>query len=234
MARGYVSLQYPSCTVRSHALDIIRIPDTNPTKGDVALVKASNGTVLRKVADDPEWQKIREEGDRRRQEAAAIRPKKQGPSRKRPRMEMTSNHNNQDGLSELPIPDLPMVPHDELRPVPERQAMNFDKAISHEEPHRPSGPSMPAPRLPSQQHEVSHLIFCTSPLDIFSLDFQCAPSVSPPKNPQRAPLLPPTHDLRRAPSIPASQDRRRAPSIPPPGWYQYPPQPGPSRPHQHV
>ena len=149
-------MQYPLCTVRSHTLDIIRIPDTNPTKGDVALVKASNGTVLRKVTDDPEWQKIRE-GDHRRQEAAAIRPKKQGPSRKQPRTEMMSNHNNQDGLSELPIPDLPMILHDELRPVPERQATNFDKAISHEEPHRPLGPSMPALRLPSQQHEVSHI-----------------------------------------------------------------------------
>ena len=61
--------------------DIIHIPDTSPTKGDVALVKASNGTVLRKVADDPEWQKIREEGEHRHEEAAAIRPKK-GPSHK--------------------------------------------------------------------------------------------------------------------------------------------------------
>ena len=27
-----------SCTARSHTLDIVRIPDTNPIKGDVALV----------------------------------------------------------------------------------------------------------------------------------------------------------------------------------------------------
>ena len=38
-----------SCTAHSHTLDIIRIPDTNPIKGDMALIKASDGTVLRKI-----------------------------------------------------------------------------------------------------------------------------------------------------------------------------------------
>ena len=60
-------------------LTYFHIPDMSPTKGDVALIRASNGTVLRKVADDPKWQKIFQEGDHRCQEAAAARPKKHGP-----------------------------------------------------------------------------------------------------------------------------------------------------------
>lgn len=144
--------------------DIIRIPDTSPTKGDVALVKASNGTVLRKVADDPEWQKIREEGERRREEAAAIRPKK-GPSRKRPRTEVASSRNDQDDLGEPPLPDPPVRAQDKLPPLPEHQATNFDDPASHGESHRSPGPSMPTPRLPSQPHKVSS-IFLTS-LNIF-------------------------------------------------------------------
>ena len=46
-------LQYRLCTSTHMFSDIIHIPDTSPTKGDVALVKALNGTVLRKVTDDP-------------------------------------------------------------------------------------------------------------------------------------------------------------------------------------
>ena len=155
MARGYISLQYFRVLSTYMLLDIICIPDTNPTKGDVALVKASNGTVLRKVADDPEWQKIREEGDRRREEAAAMRPKKQGPSRKRPRTKMTSSHNNQDGSNEPPLPD--SLLRDEPLPLPERHAPNSEEDVPHEEPHRLLGPSMPTVGLPSQQHEVSRI-----------------------------------------------------------------------------
>ena len=94
--------------------DIICIPDTSPTKGDVALIRASDGMVLCKVADDPEWQKIREEGDRRHEESAAARPKKHVP-RKQPRTEITSN--NQGELGGAPLPGLPTVPHDQPSPV---------------------------------------------------------------------------------------------------------------------
>ena len=91
--------------------EIIHILDMNPTKGNVALIRAADGTVLHMVADDPEWQKIRQDGEHRRQEVANAQPKKHGPSHKQPRMETTNRSNNQDGV-EL-APDLPMVPHEE-------------------------------------------------------------------------------------------------------------------------
>ncbi|KAI5997846.1 hypothetical protein F5J12DRAFT_785061 [Pisolithus orientalis] len=43
--------------------DVISIGDAHPLKGEIALVKAPDGTVLCKVSDDPEWQKSHEEGD---------------------------------------------------------------------------------------------------------------------------------------------------------------------------
>ena len=123
-----------------------------------------SGTVLCKVADDPEWQKIREEGEHRHEEAAAIRLKK-GPSRKRPRTEVTSSRNDQDDLGEPPLPDPPVRAQDKLPPLPEHQATNFDDAASHGESHCSPGPSMPTPQLSSQPHKVSS-IFLTS-LNIF-------------------------------------------------------------------
>ena len=108
------------CVLSAHILpDIIHIPDTSPTKGDVALIRASNGTVLCKVADDPEWQIICQEGDRRCQEAAAARLKKHGPSCKRPCTETMSSGNTPEGLGGPLLPDLPMVPPP-VSPVRER------------------------------------------------------------------------------------------------------------------
>ncbi|KAI5992361.1 hypothetical protein F5J12DRAFT_786156 [Pisolithus orientalis] len=43
--------------------DIISIGDAHPLKGEIALVKAPDGTVLCKVSDDPEWQKSHKEGN---------------------------------------------------------------------------------------------------------------------------------------------------------------------------
>ncbi|KAI6003566.1 hypothetical protein EDC04DRAFT_2611682 [Pisolithus marmoratus] len=47
-----------------------QLSDNNPLLGDVPLVKAADGTVLRKVSDDPEWQKSRQERDRQQQQDA--------------------------------------------------------------------------------------------------------------------------------------------------------------------
>ncbi|KIM69867.1 hypothetical protein SCLCIDRAFT_18906 [Scleroderma citrinum Foug A] len=169
--------------------------------------------VLHKVADDPKWQKICQEGDCRHQEAAAARLKKHGPSHKHPHTETMNSGNTPEGLGGPLLPDLPMVPPP-VSPVHER----MNALISPEESHCPSAPSMPAPQLPSRQHE----------------DFRHAPSIPPHQNPHHAPLVPPTHDLQQVPSIPPSQDPHRTPSIPPPpGWHQYPPQPGPLRPHHN-
>ncbi|KIM60963.1 hypothetical protein SCLCIDRAFT_26285 [Scleroderma citrinum Foug A] len=73
--------------------EIIRISDMNPTKGNVALVRAADGTVLHMVADDPEWQKIHQDGEHRHQEVANAQPKKHSPSCKRPHMETTNRSN---------------------------------------------------------------------------------------------------------------------------------------------
>ena len=103
------------CVLSTHMLsDIICIPDTSPTKGDVALIRASDGTVLRKVADDPEWQKNCEEGDHRHEESAAARLKKHVPC-KQPCTETMSN--NQGELGGAPLPGLPTVPRDQPSPV---------------------------------------------------------------------------------------------------------------------
>ena len=88
--------------------EIIHILDMNPTKGNVALIRATDGTVLHMVADDPKWQKIHQDGEHQRQEVANAQPKKHGPFCKWPHMETTNRSNNQDGV-EL-APDLPMVP----------------------------------------------------------------------------------------------------------------------------
>ena len=88
--------------------DIICIPDMSPTKGNVALIRASNGMVLHNVADDPEWQKICQ-GDHRCQEAAAARLKKHGPSCKHPHTEMMSSGNTPEGLGGPLLPNLSMV-----------------------------------------------------------------------------------------------------------------------------
>ncbi|KIM60173.1 hypothetical protein SCLCIDRAFT_26819 [Scleroderma citrinum Foug A] len=75
----------PEIEIKLLHKEIIHILDTNPMKGDVAIVRAMDGTVLRKVADDPEWQKVFQEGEEICQELAATQ-KKHGtsslPSRK--------------------------------------------------------------------------------------------------------------------------------------------------------
>ncbi|KAI6037648.1 hypothetical protein EDC04DRAFT_2604564 [Pisolithus marmoratus] len=60
----------PEIEIKCWSQDIINISDNNPLSGDVPLVKAADGTVLRKVSDDPEWQKSCQERDRQQQQDA--------------------------------------------------------------------------------------------------------------------------------------------------------------------
>ncbi|KAI6140793.1 hypothetical protein BKA82DRAFT_4019030 [Pisolithus tinctorius] len=71
----------PEVEIKPWNEDVISIRDVHPLKGEIALVKAPDGTVLRKVSDDPEWQKSREEED----------PAESHFHRKRPRVEVTDN-----------------------------------------------------------------------------------------------------------------------------------------------
>ncbi|KIM56830.1 hypothetical protein SCLCIDRAFT_29258 [Scleroderma citrinum Foug A] len=102
----------PEIEIKLWHKEIICIPDTNPMKGDVAIFRAMDGTVLGKIADDPEWQKVFQEGEEICQELAATQ-KKHGtsspPSCKRLQTETT----NKNGEGQQP-PDLPMVPQDGL------------------------------------------------------------------------------------------------------------------------
>ncbi|KIN95943.1 hypothetical protein M404DRAFT_33749 [Pisolithus tinctorius Marx 270] len=47
--------------------EVIDILDTDPLKGDIALVKATDGTVLQQISDDAEWQKSLKKMDHQQQ-----------------------------------------------------------------------------------------------------------------------------------------------------------------------
>ncbi|KAI6149322.1 hypothetical protein BKA82DRAFT_4013944 [Pisolithus tinctorius] len=77
--------------------EVIDILDADPLKGEIVLVKATDGTVLRQISDDPEWQKSLKETDRQQQGMEVLRqpqPRPQQqlpfPSRKRPRVEASN------------------------------------------------------------------------------------------------------------------------------------------------
>ncbi|KIO05535.1 hypothetical protein M404DRAFT_25246 [Pisolithus tinctorius Marx 270] len=80
-------------------VEVIDILDADPLKGEIALVKATDGTVLRQISDDPEWQKSLKEMDHQQQGTEVLRPPQPRPqqqlpfpSRKQPRVE-ASNRN---------------------------------------------------------------------------------------------------------------------------------------------
>ncbi|KAI6013849.1 hypothetical protein EDC04DRAFT_2904430 [Pisolithus marmoratus] len=83
----------PEIEIKCWSQDIINISDNNPLSGDIPLVKAADGTVLRKVSDDPEWQKSRQERDRQQQQDAEVRRQRKllFPSCKRPRVEVSND-----------------------------------------------------------------------------------------------------------------------------------------------
>ncbi|KAI6008933.1 hypothetical protein F5J12DRAFT_892080 [Pisolithus orientalis] len=53
--------------------EVIDILDADPLKGEIALVKATNGTVLWQISDDPEWQKSLKEMDHQQQGMEVLR-----------------------------------------------------------------------------------------------------------------------------------------------------------------
>ncbi|KAI5985259.1 hypothetical protein EDD15DRAFT_2374303 [Pisolithus albus] len=85
----------PEIEIRCWNQDVINISDENPLKGEVPLVKAADGTILRKISDDPEWQKSRQERDCHQQDTEVRRQRQLPfPSRKRPRLEVSNDDND--------------------------------------------------------------------------------------------------------------------------------------------
>ncbi|KAI6142468.1 hypothetical protein BKA82DRAFT_28372 [Pisolithus tinctorius] len=80
----------PEVEIKPWNEDVISIRDVHPLKGEITLVKAPDGTVLRKVSDDPEWQKSREEEDPG-MAAHHAQSRIPFPSHKRPHVEVTDN-----------------------------------------------------------------------------------------------------------------------------------------------
>ncbi|KAI6011931.1 hypothetical protein PISMIDRAFT_17530 [Pisolithus microcarpus 441] len=77
----------PEIEIRPWNQDVIKMSESPNLKGEIPLVKAADGVVLRKVSDDPSWQKKTREGEDTRHEGR-VDPLQQCqlpfPSRKQP------------------------------------------------------------------------------------------------------------------------------------------------------
>ncbi|KAI6011926.1 hypothetical protein BKA83DRAFT_4501426 [Pisolithus microcarpus] len=117
----------PEIEIKCWNQDIINTLDANPLKGEVPLVKATDGTILRKISDDPEWQKSRQEEDRQRQDT------------EQPRMEVS----NDDTTTEVLQPGHQEAPREERRNTrPIARDSHRDPSAVPTRPHtREPGPS---------------------------------------------------------------------------------------------
>ncbi|KAI6039180.1 hypothetical protein EDC04DRAFT_2603416 [Pisolithus marmoratus] len=104
----------PEIEIRPWSQDVISMLESHHLKGEIPLVKAADGTVLRKVSDDPSWQKSCEEEDGR--QGDPVDPPQQCqlpfPSHKRCRMEVT---NDDTTRQEAAHSEHQMIPRDEGR-----------------------------------------------------------------------------------------------------------------------
>ncbi|KAI6010297.1 hypothetical protein BKA83DRAFT_4132797 [Pisolithus microcarpus] len=84
----------PEIEIRPWNQDVIKMSESPNLKGEIPLVKAADGVVLRKVSDDPSWQKKTREGEDTRHEGRVDPPQQcqlPFPSRKRPRAEASND-----------------------------------------------------------------------------------------------------------------------------------------------
>ncbi|KAI6127045.1 hypothetical protein F5141DRAFT_1060665 [Pisolithus sp. B1] len=82
----------PEIEIKCWNQDIIDIPDENPLKSKVPLIKAADGTILQKISDDPEWQKSCQERDHQWQDTEAHwQCQLPFPLCKQPHVEMLNN-----------------------------------------------------------------------------------------------------------------------------------------------
>ncbi|KAI6127248.1 hypothetical protein F5141DRAFT_1060825 [Pisolithus sp. B1] len=81
----------PKIEIKCWNQDIIDIPDENPLKSEIPIVKAANGTILWKILDD-EWQKSCQERDCQQQDTEAHwQCQLPFPSHKQPHVETSKN-----------------------------------------------------------------------------------------------------------------------------------------------
>ncbi|KAI6006264.1 hypothetical protein F5J12DRAFT_783037 [Pisolithus orientalis] len=79
------------------------ILDADPLKGEIALVKATHGTVLQQISDDPEWQKSLKEMDHWQQGTEDVCPIMQDLHHD-PSTIPSNVHTREPGPSEPPVP----------------------------------------------------------------------------------------------------------------------------------
>ncbi|KAI6023188.1 hypothetical protein BKA83DRAFT_4125836 [Pisolithus microcarpus] len=127
----------PEIEIKCWNQDIINTSDANPLKGEVPLVKAADGTILRKISDDPEWQKYRQEEDHQRQDTEVQRQRQLPfPSCKRPRMEVS----NDDTTTEPGHQEAPREERRNTRPIA-RDSCHDPSAVPTRPHTREPGPS---------------------------------------------------------------------------------------------
>ncbi|KIK15231.1 hypothetical protein PISMIDRAFT_16663 [Pisolithus microcarpus 441] len=84
----------PEIEIRPWNQDVIKMLESPNLKGEIPLVKAADGVVLRKVSDDPSWQKKTREGEDTRHKGRVDPPQQHQlpfPSHKRPRAEVSND-----------------------------------------------------------------------------------------------------------------------------------------------
>ncbi|KAI6143420.1 hypothetical protein BKA82DRAFT_4359995 [Pisolithus tinctorius] len=149
--------------------EVIDILDADPLKGEIALIKATDGTVLRQISDDPEWQKSLKETDRQQQGTEVLRqpqpqPQQQlpFPSQKRPHMEASNRDTIGPQALQSDRRTAPCDQRQDVRPIAQdsrRDPSTIPSNVHTREPG-PSEPPAPALRygdlhrdnLPSRPH----------------------------------------------------------------------------------
>ncbi|KAI5999921.1 hypothetical protein EDD15DRAFT_2193428 [Pisolithus albus] len=101
----------PEIEIKCWNQDIINTSDANPLKGEVPLVKAADGTILWKISDDPEWQKSRQEEDRRQQDTDVQRHL------------VTKRHHVKKGRIPAPLHGIHVVTHLQFQPAPTLESL---------------------------------------------------------------------------------------------------------------
>ncbi|KAI6024399.1 hypothetical protein EDC04DRAFT_2606487 [Pisolithus marmoratus] len=140
----------PEIEIRPWSQDIISMSESHHLKGEIPLVKAADGMVLRKVSDDPSWQKSHEEEDGR--QGDPVDPPQQHqlpfPSHKRHHMEVT---NDDTTRQEAAHSEHQMMPHDEGRNAHStvRDRSDLRRDVPNHTNMQDCGSSQPLPR----QHE---------------------------------------------------------------------------------
>ncbi|KAI5980684.1 hypothetical protein F5J12DRAFT_901330 [Pisolithus orientalis] len=144
-----LGLLYDGQTDDEEEQDSLDDLDADPLKGEIVLIKATDGTVLQQISDDPEWQKSLKETDHQQQGTEVLQqpqPQLQQqlpfPSQKQPCVE--ASNCNTIGPQALQS-DCQTVPHDQhqdVRPIGQDSCHDLSTIPSNVHTREP-GPSKP-------------------------------------------------------------------------------------------